>query len=137
MGAAYTLLNLKDVEDASVRHGQSGIEARFARVPLELAKCGASYFRLDPGFRMPFGHRHGEQEELYIALSGSARAKVGDEILELRPMDALRVAPETIRAFEAGPDGVELLAFGAPNTENRDIEMIPAWWSDSDVPSRR
>jgi hypothetical protein len=42
--------------------------------------------------------------------------------------DALRVAPGVIRAFEAGSDGVELLAFG-PRHEG-DGEVIQNWWSD-------
>jgi mannose-6-phosphate isomerase-like protein (cupin superfamily) len=130
--AAYTVLNLKQVEDAAVKHGQTGMEARFARVPLGLEKSGMSYFRFDAGFRVPFGHLHHEQEELYVVLSGGLRVKVGEEIVELGPMDALRVAPGTMRGMEAGAGGVELLAFGAPNTENRDLEMEPGWWSDAD-----
>jgi mannose-6-phosphate isomerase-like protein (cupin superfamily) len=129
---AYTVVNLTQVEDAAVKHGQKGLEARFARVPLGLEKSGISYFRFDPGFRVPFGHLHREQEEVYVVLSGGLRVKVGDEIVELGPMDALRVAPGTMRGMEAGPDGVELLAFGAPNTDNRDAEMQPGWWADAD-----
>jgi uncharacterized cupin superfamily protein len=131
--AAYTLLNLKDVEDAALKHGQSpSIEARFARVPLGLESSGISYFRFAPAFRVPFGHLHREQEEVYVILSGSARAKLDEDVVELGPMDALRIAPGVMRGIEAGPDGVELLAFGAPNTENRDAEMAPGWWSDPD-----
>jgi mannose-6-phosphate isomerase-like protein (cupin superfamily) len=124
----YTLLNLREVEDAAARHGQAGLEARFARTALALERSGISLLRLEPGFRMPFGHRHREQEEVYVVLAGSARARVGGDEVDLGPLDALRVAPDAIRAFEAGPDGVELLAFGAPSTGSRDTEMHPGWW---------
>ncbi len=86
MGMAdYTKLNLRqDVEDMAPQFGFApNIEARYARKPLGLANSGASYFRIAPDFRLPFGHKHAEQEEVYVVLSGSARIKAGDEIVEL------------------------------------------------------
>ena len=129
--AGYTVVNPKEVEDQAPKFGFSpGMEARFARVPLELENSGLSHFRLAPGFRQPFGHRHERQEEVYVLVGGSARAKIGDEVVELGAWDAVRVPPETMRALEAGPEGAEILAFGAPNTENRDAEAEPNWWAD-------
>ena len=124
--ADYTLLNLKgDVEDMAPRFGYApNVEARFARKPLGLENSGVSYFKIAPDFRMPFGHRHGEQEEVYVVLSGGARFKVGDEVVELRALDAIRVPGSTTRGFEAGPEGAEIVAFGAPNTQNKDTEMV-------------
>lgn len=131
----YTRVNLRsDVEDMAPRFGMEGIESRFARTNLELERSGLSYFRLDPDFRAPFGHTHSEQEEVYVIVSGSARLAVGDELLELGQWDAVRVAPGVWRGFEAGPDGVELIAVGAPNTDNEDAEMQPGWWPDDSVP---
>ena len=128
---AYTVVNLKRVEDLAPRFGYSpDLESRFARVALELQESGLSYFRVAPGFRVPFGHHHSWQEEIYLVLSGGARFKVGDDIVELGPWDALRVAPETTRGMEAGPDGAEILAFGAPSRSNADAEMLPGWWGE-------
>jgi uncharacterized cupin superfamily protein len=128
--ADYTLLNLKtDVEDSGERFGYAPhMQARFARKPLGLEQSGISLFKLAPGFRVPFGHRHSEQEEVYVVLSGSARVKLDDELLDLSPMDAVRIPTSAKRGFEAGPDGVELLAFGAPDTDNKDIEMDQEFW---------
>ncbi|MBX5469531.1 MAG: cupin domain-containing protein [Thermoleophilaceae bacterium] len=129
--ADYTLVNLREVEDLAPRFGYSpGLESRFARGALGLEKSGLSYFRVAPGFRIPFGHRHHQQEEVYLVVSGGARIKVGEEIVELRPFDALRVPPEAERAFEAGPDGAEIVAFGAPSTDGNDAEMLRDWWTD-------
>jgi mannose-6-phosphate isomerase-like protein (cupin superfamily) len=130
--ADYTLLNLKhDVENMAERFGYApNVEARFARRPLGLEKSGLSYFKVAPNFRFPFGHRHGEQEEIYLVLSGGARIKLEDEIVELEPMDAVRVPGSTTRGLEAGPEGVEIIAFGAPDTDNKDIEMDPGFWPD-------
>jgi len=125
----YTVVNLKQVEDQAPKHGLSpGLESRFARVALELHASGLSYFRIAPDFRQPFGHRHQEQEEIYLVIGGSARAKVGDEAVELHAWDALRVSPAVPRAFEAGPDGLELLVFGSPSDHNRDVELLGEWW---------
>jgi mannose-6-phosphate isomerase-like protein (cupin superfamily) len=128
--ADYTVLNLtSDVPDMGERFGYApNMEARFAREPLKLEKSGVSYFKLAPGFRVPFGHRHAEQEEVYVVLGGSARVKLEDEILELTPMDAVRIPVSTMRGFEAGPDGAEILAIGAPDTHNKDIEMDQQFW---------
>ena len=128
--ADHTLANLKrDVEDVAPRFGQSSeLESRFARKALEMEKGGLSYFRLGPGFKPPFGHTHSEQEEVYVVVSGSARAKVGDQVIELSQWDALRVAPGVWRSLAGGPDGCEFLAFGAPNTENKDTELAQGFW---------
>jgi uncharacterized cupin superfamily protein len=128
--ADYTKLNLKqDVEDMAVKFGFSpDMEARYARTPLGLENSGVSYFRLAPEFRQPFGHTHVEQEEVYVVLSGSARLKAGDDIVELAQFDAIRLPGSTPRGLEAGPEGVEILAVGAPNTDNKDAEMLPEFW---------
>jgi mannose-6-phosphate isomerase-like protein (cupin superfamily) len=128
--AGYTKVNLKDeVEDQAPKFGLGGkIEARMARVPLELEHSGLSYQRLAPNFRLPFGHTHKTQEEVYVLISGSARAKLGDEVVELRPFDALRVHKDTMRGFEGGPEGAELIAIGAPHTGPGDAQMARGWW---------
>jgi mannose-6-phosphate isomerase-like protein (cupin superfamily) len=129
--ADYTLVNLREVEDTAPKGGLApNLEARFAREPLELRRSGLSYQRLAPNFRMPFGHRHGEQEEVYVVLDGSGRARLGDTEVELHTWDALRVPGEVTRSFEAGPHGVALLVFGAPSNGNRDVQMVPGWWGD-------
>ena len=130
--AGYTKLNLKDdVEDQAPKFGLGGkLEARMARVPLELEHSGVSYQRLSPNFRVPFGHAQKTQEEVYVLVSGSLRANVAGEILELRPFDALRVSNETIRSFEAGPEGAELIAIGAPSTGPGDADVHEDWWGD-------
>lgn len=126
--ADYTVVNLRDVEDMAPSHGMGDIESRFARRALALEKSGLSYFKLGPGYRLPFGHKHGEQEEVYLVVSGSLRIKLDDEVIDLAEFDAVRVPGSVARAMEAGPSGAEVLAFGAPNTENKDAEIIPDFW---------
>ena len=127
----YTVKNLKQVDNAAEQFGLAeNLEARFARKPLELENLGISYQRLEPNFRIPFGHKHGEQEELYVIVNGSGRIKLDDEIVELKQWDAIRVPKETTRGFESGPEGVEILAVGAPHTGPGDAEVEQGWWTD-------
>jgi mannose-6-phosphate isomerase-like protein (cupin superfamily) len=130
--AGYTLKNLKDdVDDQAKKFGLSPtMESRFAREPLEMSQLGLSYQRLAPDTRAPFGHRHRKHEEVYVVLGGGGRVKLDEEVIDVRRWDALRVSPETIRHFEAGPDGLEILAVGLPNTDPPDVEVLPGWWTD-------
>ncbi len=126
----YTHLNLKDVEDQAPKFGLSpDMEFRMARVPLEMEHAGVSYLRVAPNYRIPFGHNHKNQEEVYLVVSGAGRVKVGDEVRDLKQWDAVRVHKDTMRAFEAGADGLELIAIGAPNTGPGDAEMAQGWWA--------
>jgi mannose-6-phosphate isomerase-like protein (cupin superfamily) len=133
MGAMseYTHLNLKDVEDQAPNFGLSpDLEFRMARVGLGLENSGVTYLRIAPGFRLPFGHKHKNQEEVYVLVSGSARMKIEDEVKELKQWDAVRVHKDTMRTFEGGDAGAEFLVVGAPNTGPGDAEMVQGWWSD-------
>jgi uncharacterized cupin superfamily protein len=127
----YTKVNLeRDVANQAPQFGMpEELEARFARSALGGRTLGMSLMRLAPGFRMPFGHRHAAQEEIYVVLRGSARIKVEDEVVELAERDAIRFDVGTMRAVEAGPEGVEYLAFGAGD-DPQDADLVPNWWTD-------
>jgi mannose-6-phosphate isomerase-like protein (cupin superfamily) len=127
----HTVVNLKDVENMAEKFGFApDMEARFAARDLELQQSAISYQELAPDFRQPFGHRHGEQEEVYVVVRGSGRIKIGDEVIELKALDAVRVAPEAERALEGGPEGIAYVAFGAPGgtSSPNDAEQLPGWW---------
>ena len=126
--ADYTYRNLKDdVENASERFGLApDMEARFARRPLDLEGGGFSYQNLAPNFRPPAAQRHRTHEEVYVAIAGSGRVKIEDEIRDVRQWDAIRFPPGTARAFEGGPDGLELVVIGFG--EGGDAEMLEDFW---------
>jgi hypothetical protein len=127
----YTVLKVTDVDDQGPNFGLEGkMEARFMRVDLGCENCGVTYLRLAPGFRMPFGHTHKVQEEVYVLVSGSARIKIGDDIHDLEPWSAVRLSKDAMRATEAGPEGAEFILVGAPNTGPGDAVIEQGWWTD-------
>ena len=126
------MVNLHGVENQAPKFGMPDeMEARFARTPIGGETLGLSLFTLQPGFRIPFGHKHVTQEEVYVVIRGSARIRVEDEVVELGELDAIRFDRDTMRDVEAGPDGLDYLAFGA-GTDPSEVEMVQGWWSDSD-----
>jgi mannose-6-phosphate isomerase-like protein (cupin superfamily) len=126
----WTQANIRtDVTNAAEQFGMAPeVEARFARTDLDAEGVGVSFQHLEPNARMPFGHHHVKDEEVYVVVAGSGRVKLDDEIVEVAQWDAIRVAPATMRAFEAGPDGIEYLAFGTHSED--DVKQTPGWWSD-------
>ena len=127
---SYTKKNLWDVENQAPKFDMPAeMEARFARSDLGGETLGLSVMKLAPNFRIPFGHKHEHQEEVYVIVRGSARIKVEDEIVELGEWDAIRFDKNTMRNVEAGPEGVQYLAFGAGD-DPRDADMAPGWWSE-------
>ena len=128
----YTKLNLRgEVEDQAPKFGLgSNLEFRMAREALAGEQSALSFLRIAPNYRLPFGHRHKQQEEVYVLVRGSARLKLDDDVLELEPWDVVRIAKETVRNLEGGPDGAEMLLFGAPASGAGDAEMLQEWWTD-------
>src|SRR3954452_5541155 len=125
----FAIVNLQDIDDATGGR-LPGLEGRFSRKFLGSRELGVSRFTYAPGLRAPGGHRHREQEEAYVVVSGSGRIRLDDEIRDLRQWDVVRVAPQTLRAFEAGPDGLELIAIGGPRPEEGDGELQRVPWPD-------
>ena len=129
MSTPFTHRKLTEVEDSAPKFGLApDVQARFANDDLDAEDTGVSHHRLAGNKRQPFGHSHDEAEEVYVVLSGSGRVKLDDEILEIDRLDAIRVSPGVVRAFEAGPDGIELIAFGPRH--DGDGELIQGWWED-------
>jgi quercetin dioxygenase-like cupin family protein len=122
----WTKKNFDDLRDVSP--GDVRIQWRFAREALGSPELGVSRFTYEPGARMPWGHRHRQQEEAYVVVGGSGRAKLDDEIIELRVSDVLRVAPAVIRSFEAGPDGLDVICIGGRRPKGGDAERYEYFW---------
>jgi mannose-6-phosphate isomerase-like protein (cupin superfamily) len=125
----FAIKNLKDIEN-SAGERMPGVEGRFARKYLDSEHLGISYFRYPGGWRSPMAHSHREQEEAYVVLSGSGRIRIDDAVYPIRQWDVIRVSPEAIRAFEAGEDGLEVIAVGSDRPEGGDGVLAPSAWID-------
>jgi mannose-6-phosphate isomerase-like protein (cupin superfamily) len=132
--SAYTIKNLReDIDDSAAKFGMGDVlESHFARDDLDATQFGLSLQQFKPNARMPFGHQHETQEEVYVIVGGSGRIKLDDEIVDVRRWDAVRVAPEVMRAFEAGPDGLDVIAFGARSSGVRDVTQQMGWWAETE-----
>jgi mannose-6-phosphate isomerase-like protein (cupin superfamily) len=125
---SHTKKNLRDIVDSAPKFGLSDHqEARFARGDLEADQTGITLLTVKPGMREAFAHRHGKAEEIYVVLAGSGRVKLDEELVDLRPLDAVTVSPGVARCLEAGPDGLEVLIFG-PHVDG-DVEMVDEFWA--------
>jgi mannose-6-phosphate isomerase-like protein (cupin superfamily) len=123
----WTKKNFRRLRDMSPR--DAPMQWKMARDALRSPELGVSRFTYEPGARMPFGHRHREQEEAYVVVAGSGRAKLDDEIVELTAWDVLRVAPTVVRSFEAGQNGLDLICIGGRKPKQGDTERIPDFWA--------
>jgi mannose-6-phosphate isomerase-like protein (cupin superfamily) len=122
----FTIVNFKEIEDSAA--GREGMEARFARKHLKSEHLGVTFMRYDANVRSPKAHSHREQEEAYVVVSGSGRIRLDDAVHELRQWDVVRVSPTTVRAFEAGDEGLELIAVGSDRPEGGDGVFAETAW---------
>ena len=127
----FAKVNLLEVED-SVAGRVDGLEGRFGRKHLDSRDLGVSLFRYAPGLRSPMAHSHREQEEAYVVVAGSGRILLDNETEDLRTWDVVRVAPEVVRAFEAGSDGLDIIAIGGPKPAEGDGVRATASWPDAE-----
>ena len=125
----HAIVNLLEIDDG-VAGRVPGLEGRFSRKHIGSRDLGISHFRWAPGVRSPRGHTHREQEEAYVVVGGSGRVRLDDAIRDIRLWDVIRVAPEVVRAFEAGPDGLEIIAVGGPKPEGGDGQISESPWPD-------
>lgn len=127
--ADYTLKNLTEAENMAEKFGYEEFqEARFPARDLDAEATGLALIQVKPGQRQPFAHRHDDAEEIYVVIKGNGRIKLDDEVVELGPLDAIRIAPPVTRSLEAGPDGLDVLAFG-PHHDS-DGEIVKDFWAD-------
>ncbi len=121
----YTKVNFMDIDG-----GGGDLQMRFSRKHLDSKDLGVTLSKYAPNYRSSSAHSHEVQEEVYVVVSGSGRALLGDKVEELKQWDVVRVAPETVRTFEAGPEGLELVVAGGPKPPEGDGVKAEANWPD-------
>jgi quercetin dioxygenase-like cupin family protein len=106
----YSVVKLDEVEPG----GPGGV-VRFVRRELGVEAFGINWFELPPN---TVGREHDEsasgQEEVNVVVKGSGVYRIDGEELPVEVGTFVRFDPETTRCPVAGPDGMTLLAVGAP-----------------------
>jgi len=129
MAASYAKKNLRDVRDSAAEHGLSAHqEARFPQRDSGAEQTGINFLIIKPGQREAFAHRHRTAEEIYVVIAGAGQVKLDNELVDLMPLDAVRVSPGVARSFEASSNGLQVLIFG-PHVES-DGEMVQDFWTE-------
>jgi mannose-6-phosphate isomerase-like protein (cupin superfamily) len=131
--AEYSVVRVGEVPDmaADVGMDPDHFEIRFLRQNLALENFAVTFERFGAGYRPPRGHRHGVQEEVYFLVSGRAQGKLGNEVIDLEPWTAVRVPPNTTRAFRAaGDEDAVFVTIAAPQADLGDVEFIADFWTD-------
>jgi|SRR5215218_3203420 len=129
--AGHARVNLLDDVEDSVAGRADGIDGRFGRSAVGARDIGVSLWRYGPNVRSAMGHKHREQEEAYLVVAGSGQILLDGEVADLRQWDLVRVSPDVVRAFAAGPEGLEIVAVGGPKPEGGDGEPTPVTWPGS------
>jgi len=85
-----------------------------ARAELGVESFGMQIFDMPPSadFYPEHNHEHDGQEEVYIALSGSAEIVIDGESFALDADTIVRVGPDTTRKIIPGDQGIRILAIG-------------------------
>ncbi|HEX8103021.1 MAG TPA: cupin domain-containing protein [Solirubrobacteraceae bacterium] len=125
---SYSKVNIDELDDQAAGYGLQSGEARFPRQALGAERIGLAHYQVKPDQRLEFGHRHRSMEEAYVVLAGSGTFRVDDETFEVKARDVVRVEPTSWRGWEAGPDGMEMLALGEHKEGDGESEMDMEWW---------
>jgi quercetin dioxygenase-like cupin family protein len=123
----YTVVKLLELEN---RASGTGTEFRMARDAMQSRHIGVSLWQLPADYQSNRGHAHREQEEAYLVIAGGGRMLLDGETIDLEQWDLVRVSPETVRAFAAGPDGMQVVAIGGPKPEGGDGVPGDVSWPD-------
>jgi mannose-6-phosphate isomerase-like protein (cupin superfamily) len=84
----------------------------------------------DTGGRGSYGHRHKTQEEIYFVISGQVTFKVGEDVFEVGPCGAVRVAPSAVRSIHNdGEDSADLVICSQHVDDlEADTETVDDFW---------
>ena len=80
-------------------------EKTFLHDALELTSCEISINTVPKGFKVPFNHKHKQNEEVYIVLNGEGAMTIDGEAVKVKEGSVVKVAPEAARTIENTGDG--------------------------------
>ena len=128
----YSIVKADEVEDAYADSDVPG-EFRSLTEALGAEQLAVTLLRIPPhsDFEQGTGHRHSEIEEIYLVTRGTLTMRFGDEVKEVGPGSAVRVAPQTVRSHRnEGDEPVEMWAISR-NNDHSDSEKVDDFWEAS------
>ena len=125
----YTITKADDVADVL---GDYPGEMRMFTEAIGAEQVAFTYRRMpaETGGKGSYGHSHRTQEEVYFVIAGTLQFKLGDEIVDVGPLTAVRVAPATVRSvWNEGPDDVEVVICSVRlDDQSSEHEMHADFW---------
>jgi mannose-6-phosphate isomerase-like protein (cupin superfamily) len=128
----YSIVSANEVEDAYADGDVPG-EFRALTEALAAEQVAVTLIRVPPhsDFEQGTGHRHQQQEEIYIVTRGTLTMRFDEEVREVPAGSAVRVAPSTVRSHRnLGEEPVELWAVSR-KIEDSDSTKIDDFWEAS------
>ena len=125
----YTVISADEVADAYAGTSVPGEFRRLTRA-LDAEQLAVTLIRVPPhsDFEQGTGHRHEEQEELYLVTRGTLTMRFGDEIRTVGAASVARVAPQTLRSHRnEGDEPVELWAVSRRLDEEDAVKLDEYW----------
>ena len=128
----HTVKRLDEATDVRGARGLPG-EMHMLGRELDTEQVALTRRRMPPdtGEKGMFGHTHKTQEEVYFVASGTLTFKIGDELVEVGPGAAIRIAPDVKRSYHnEGDEDVELFIVSTKVDDLRsETEMDQEFWT--------
>ena len=129
----YSIVTRDEAPDFMAQYPGYG-EMRFFTEPAETDQVAFTWRSMPAGTggKGSYGHRHRNQEEVYFVISGRLQFKLGDDVVEVGPHTAVRVAPDTYRSLHNdGPEDAELVICSIKVEDmESETEMTPDFWPE-------
>ena len=109
----YTIMRAEDAPDYT--GDAPGAFLGYARplgaeqIAFNLRVLAPHTVHVPPGTDPAWGHAHATIEEIYFVIAGEITVKLGEDVITMRPRDAVLIPPDTVRAVRN--EGDEEAAF--------------------------
>ena len=100
------MTNFKNVELGKLSELGNNFEngKAFLHDKLGLTSCEISVSFMPKGIKLPFNHKHIQNEEIYIFLKGEGTMTLDNEVIEVKEGSCVKVLPSAIRTMESKTD---------------------------------
>lgn len=135
----YAIVQADDVEDV---YDGSDVPGEFRPLTEALGgeQVAVTLIRVPPhsDFEQGTGHKHADQEEVYLVTRGTLTMRFGDDIAQVAAGSAVRVAPQTVRSHRnEGDEPVEMWAISRKQKQSDATKVDDFWDASPDAAQRR